>query len=458
MKRILRLSCVSLLIFTLLLSCSEKNSSGEDDDLKNINELPLFKVNTNGNIIVDEPKVDAQLTILKNDIILQETKIGIEFRGSSSQTFPKKSFGFETRDNNNEDVDVPLLEYPEEEDWILYGPYSDKSLIRNKLIYDLSRDMGRYASRSEFVEVEINSEYRGVYVFMEKLKRDANRIDLNNLKEDENSGENLTGGYILKIDKLSASDFSGGNIGYTTTNSFKSNYLPLNATASQEINFLYEDPSAEDITTEQKTYITTYVRNFENALASSQFQDATVGYQTFIDVDSFIDFFILNELSNNVDGYRLSTYLQKDKNKKLQMGPIWDFNLAFGNANYCSGGATDVWAYKFNERCSTDIWLAPFWWNRLLQDPDFVAKLKQRWGQLRGSTLSNNTILGKITDYKTALTNAGAIDKNFKKWDILSIYVWPNNYIGRTYDAEIIFVENWVKARVTWLDQAIKNL
>lgn len=458
MKSILRLSYVSLLIFTLLLSCSKENSSGENDDPENINELPLFKVNTNGNVIVDEPKVDAQLTILKNDVVFQETKIGIEFRGSSSQTFPKKSFGFETRNSNNEDVDVSLLEYPEEEDWILYGPYSDKSLIRNKLIYDLSRDMGRYASRSEFVEVDINNEYRGVYVFMEKLKRDGNRIDLNNLKEDENSGENLTGGYILKIDKLSASDFGGGNMGYTTTNSFKSNYLPLSATASQEINFLYEDPSAEDITMEQKTYISTYVRNFENALASPQFQDATVGYQTFIDVDSFIDFFILNELSNNVDGYRLSTYLQKDKNKKLQMGPIWDFNLAFGNANYCAGGATDVWAYKFNERCSADIWLTPFWWNRLLQDPDFVAKLKQRWGQLRGSTLSNNTILGKITDYKTALTNAGAIDKNFKKWDILSIYVWPNNYIGQTYDAEIVFVENWVKARVSWLDQAISNL
>lgn len=457
MKTFFNYRYLSLLFLVLITSCNKNNGSEDDEISKNITELPLFAINTNGNVIIDEPKVDAQLTISKEDVISHEGKIGIEFRGSTSQLFPKKSYGFETRDVDNEDTDVSLLDYPVEEDWILNGPYSDKSLIRNKLIYDLSRDMGRYASRSEFVELEINNEYRGVYVFMEKLKRGKDRIDINKLNDDENSGDDLTGGYIIKIDKLSSSDVNG-NIGYTSSNSFKSNFTPLNATASQEINFLYEYPEAEDITTEQKNYISAYVNDFENALAADQFQDATLGYQAFIDVDSFIDFFILNELSNNIDGYRLSTYLQKEKNEKLKMGPIWDFNLAFGNVDYCSGASTNVWAYKFNERCSSDVWLSPFWWNRLLQDPAYVAKLKQRWGQLRSSSLSNSAILGKITDYKTTLTNSGAIDNNFKKWDILSVYVWPNNFIGNTYNAEIVYVENWVKARVTWLDQAINNL
>tara|TARA_R110000868_G_scaffold208458_1_gene457871 strand:- start:146 stop:1522 length:1377 start_codon:yes stop_codon:yes gene_type:complete len=458
MKKIV--SITFLLLLTLgFVACSkdDKNTSENNNPIATEDLLPLFKVNTNGNTIVDEPKVNAFLTIDVKGVFSQESAIGIEFRGSSSLTFPKKSYGFETRDANNEDLNVPLLNYPEEEDWILYGPYSDKSLIRNKLIYDLSRDMGRYASRSEFVELEINEEYRGVYVFMEKLKRGSDRIDINKLKEDENSGEDLTGGYILKIDKISASDAFGEN-GYNSLNSFKSSYTPRNATASQEINFLYEYPDAEDITSEQKSYISTYVRDFENALNSDQFQDEILGYQAYIDVDSFIDFFILNELSNNVDGYRLSTYLQKEKNEKLKMGPIWDFNLAFGNVDYCEGAATNVWAYKFNERCSGDYWLIPFWWDRLLEDPAFVQKLQDRWVEVRSTSLSNNAILGKISAYETVLNKSGAIERNFQKWDILSTYVWPNNFIGNTYDAEIEYIESWITARTAWLDQAINNL
>lgn len=445
------------ILFTTLVSftsCTKNNTSNDNESEETEVQIPLFKVTTNGNTIVDEPKVDAQLSILKEGVVQQESNIGIEFRGSSSQQFPKKSYGFETRDADNEDLDISLLEYPEEEDWILYAPYSDKSLVRNKLIYDLSRDMGRYASRSEFVELEINNEYRGVYVFMEKLKRDKNRIDINNLKEDENSGEDVTGGYILKIDKATGSD--GGN--YTTINSFESDYAPLNASGSQTIKFLYEEPASDDITTEQKNYISGYISDFENALQSPQFTDQTQGYQSYIDVDSFIDFFILNELSNNVDGYRISTYLQKDKNDKLKMGPIWDFNIAFGNADYCGGGSTNVWAYKFNERCSADFWLVPFWWDRLLQDPAFVTKLKTRWGELRATSLSNTAFLGKISDYEATLKNAGAVESNFQKWDILSIYVWPNNFIGNSYNAEIGYLENWITTRAAWLDTAINNL
>ena len=131
--------------------------------------------------------------------------IGIEIRGQSSQMFPKKQYGFETRDSENEDLDVSLLGLPEEEDWILHAPYSDKSLIRNALIYDLSRDIGRYSSRLVFVELILNNIYDGLYILMEKLKRDKYRIDINKLKSSENEGEDLTGGYILKLDKEIAS-------------------------------------------------------------------------------------------------------------------------------------------------------------------------------------------------------------------------------------------------------------
>lgn len=448
--------CIYFLCIVICYSCSDEPETATVTEIEIADEdrLPQLQINTNGNSIVDEPKIDAAFSIIEAG---EETFIGnmaIEIRGSSSQQFPKKSYGFETRDTENEDLDVPLLGFPEEEDWILYAPYSDKALVRNHLIYELSNDMGRYASRTKLVDVFLNGNYNGIYVFMEKLKRDDNRIDINKLKDDENSGEDLTGGYILKLDK------ADGPLEwlYTSTNSFPSSFEPLNATGGQQINFLYEDPDQEDITDEQKTYISEYVTAFETALASDDFTDPDLGYRSYIDTGSFIDFFLLNEISNNVDGYRLSTWLTKDKNEKLKMGPIWDFNLAFGNANYCGGGATDVWAYRFNERCSSDTWQVPFWWERLLQDPAFVAELQSRWDILRNSTFSENFMFEKIDGYATQMNASGSINSNFSIWLVLGIYVWPNNFIGQSHTEEIDYMKDWINARLQWLDVAIGNL
>lgn len=440
---------------TTILENEEEEQGEEEMGIRPEDKLPLFSISTNGAEIVDEPKISATFTIYKADAIVYDGYMGIEIRGATSQLFPKKAYGFETWDAANEDLDASLLDFPEEEDWILYAPYSDKSLFRNMLIYDLSRDIQRYASRTQFVEVEINGVPKGVYVFMEKLKRDSNRIDINNLKEDENSGEDLTGGYILKIDKTAGSNLGEG---YNELNSFVSAYPPNLANLDQEIYFLYEEPDAEDITPEQKAYISNYVAEFEDALAGENFTDPVTGYSAYIDVDSFIDFFILNELSNNVDGYRLSTFMHKDKNGKLSMGPIWDFNLAFGNANYCSGGETNVWAYKFNERCPDDFWLLPFWWERLMEDPAYVSRLKTRWEELRGGALSNGAIEGKIEGYLTTLNASGAVETNFTLWPVLGTYVWPNNFVGAIYEQETDYLRTWVENRLTWLDAEISAL
>lgn len=447
-----------LILLFLAASCSKDEGKSEKDEDKitiaDADRIPLITINTNGATIPDEPKIDAQITVVEKGVETFTGFIGIEIRGSSSQMFPKKSYGFETRDANNEDIDVPFLGFPEEEDWILYAPYSDKSLVRNKLIFDLARDLGGYASRTEFVELNINDAYLGVYVLMEKIKRDDFRVDINKLKIDENTGEDLTGGYILKIDKTTG--ISGGAL--NEQNSFTSPYPPSNATMNQTIALQYEEPKPEDITVEQRTYISEYVTQFENALAGDDFMDPEVGYNAFIDVDSFIDFFLLNELSNNVDGYRLSTFLFKDKNEKLKMGPIWDFNLAFGNADYCGGGDYDVWTYRFNQRCSDDYWQVPFWWDRFLEDPSFVAKVKTRWSALRAGVFAEESILTKVEGYTATLTTSGALDTNFETWDVLGIYVWPNNYIGENYTDEISYLKSWIGNRLDWLDQAIGNL
>ena len=374
----------------ILISCSKDEII--IDDIENNDEISekfncincedsifIFRINTLGGEIVDEPKIPSALTVSIRDSIQYAGNIGIEFRGETSQWFEKKSYGFETWDREYNDADYNLAGLPEEEDWILYGPYSDKSLIRNKLIYEISNSIGMYASRTRYVELFINEKYQGLYILMEKLKRDKNRINISKLENSEINEELISGGYIIKIDK---SDMEDGS--YTDYNSFQSQFDVFgNENGDKKINFNYEYPKPGEIHANQKNYIKNYFYEFESSLASNNFKDPVNGFRKYIDEDSFIDFFILNELSNNVDGYRLSTYLHKERNEKLVIGPIWDFNLSFGNADYCGGERYDVWCFKFNERCLGDYWNVPFWWNKLLEDEKFVNKLKNRWIYLR---------------------------------------------------------------------------
>ena len=449
-----------------LISCSKDEII--IDDIENNDEISekfncincedsvfIFRINTLGGEIVDDPKIPSALTVSIQDSIQYAGNIGIEIRGESSQWFEKKSYGIETWDREYNDADYNLAGLPEEEDWVLYGPYSDKSLIRNKLIYEISNSIGMYASRTRYVELFINDKYQGLYILMEKLKRDKNRIDISKLENSEIDEELISGGYIIKIDK---SDMEDGS--YTDYNSFQSQFDVFgNENGDKRINFNYEYPKPGEIHANQKNYIKNYFYEFESSLASNNFNDPVNGFRKYIDEDSFIDFFILNELSNNVDGYRLSTYLHKERNEKLVIGPIWDFNLSFGNADYCGGERYDVWCFKFNERCLGDYWNVPFWWNRLLEDEKFVDKLKGRWNQLRLNILSDNNILTLIEEQYSFLNNeTDIINRNFNKWKIFGIYIWPNSFIGNNYYEEIDFLKNWIKERTKWLDESINNL
>ena len=411
--------------------------------------LPLMKIQTGNQNIVDEPKIPGSLQIYQEELLVEEHLIGIEIRGSSSQMFDKKSYGFETWDEMGEDLNASLGGFPEEEDWILYGPYSDKSLVRNVLIYELSNNMGQYASKTKFYELEINEIFQGTYVLMEKIKRDRNRVDIS-----KNKVEDITGGYIIKIDKP-----TGDGDWYDENIAFASQYNTTGLLVDRgNINFLYEYPKADDVSDEQKKYIQDYIHLFETALISEDFESIENGYSQFIDLDSFIDFFILNEFSKNPDGFRLSTYLHKEKGGKLKMGPIWDFNLAFGNVNYCDGDSPYGWAHRFNDICSGDNWQVPFWWNRFLDDPEYVSLLKERWAILRSEILSSDTVSGRLRELQDNLKGSSAIDKNFGKWLILGKYIWPNKFIGDSYDSEINYLEEWINERFDWLDQNINEL
>ena len=254
-----------------------------DDPVDEIN-FPSININTNGQEIVDDPKVNAGLVVVE-DKIETNYNIGIEIRGSSSQMFPKKSYGFETKTSDfSDDLDVNLGGFPEEEDWILYGPYSDKSLIRNKLTFDLSNAIGFKASNTKFYNLFINGDSKGLYILMEKIKRDSNRVDIS-----KNNSESVDAGYIIKIDKPTSEE-GGCNTCYENSFSFRSSYdTNGNQSNDSEIYFIYDYPKPDNITDDQKQFIYSTINEFETILTSDNFDDPIEGYDNVIDVDTFID-------------------------------------------------------------------------------------------------------------------------------------------------------------------------
>ena len=421
--------------------------------------LPLIFIKTDNNsFIPDEPKVGATMQIVFNEDGSEnrvdatefhfDGRIGIELRGQSSLAlFPKKGYGIETWDEMDDDKNVGLLGFPEESDWVIHSPYSDKSLLRNVLSYHLGGQIMTYAPRVKLCELIINEQYLGVVVFTEKIKRDKNRVDINRLSADEISGDKLTGGYILKFDKSTPDEVA-----------WVSQYRPIPG-RSNSTEFIYHYPKPEDISNEQKTYIRNWITEFERTLKSNDFDNPSNGYRKYADVNSFIDMFIMNEITRNVDGYRLSTYMHKQKDSdggKLIMGPIWDYNLAFGNANYCDGGETWGWAHQFNRVCPDDIWVNAFWWDRLLSDNAFRQQFKDRYFYFRENVLSTDNVMVTIDSLVTHM--GPAVERNFERWRILGQYIWPNNFVGSDYNSEINELKRWIIARFEWLDQNIKSL
>jgi len=406
--------------------------------------LPLVVINTGGKAIVDDPKITADMGIIWNGAGKRNAltdpannfngKIGIEIRGSSSQMFPKKSYGFETKNSNLETTDYPLLDMPKENDWILYAPYTDKTMIRDVLTYTLDAKLGHWSPRCRFVELFLNGTYQGVYVLMEKIKRNKNRVNISKMKATDNSGENLTGGYIIKIDKITGSGGEGWYSNYSNT---------LGKTFYQ-----YEYPKADEITTLQESYIQTYVKMMENVLYNENFKNPG-NYHEYLNDSTFIDFMIMNELSKNVDGYRLSAFLFKDRNGLFNCGPIWDFNLGYGNADYYNGWIPA--GFQYQAYLDVDSWQVPFWWRKLMKDQAYVAKLKTRWTTLRKKELADQRITFVIDSLTNLLSESK--DRNYLRWQgVIGFYIWPNYYIGQSYNEEVTWMKNWIAQRLAFLD------
>lgn len=410
-------------------------------------DLPIVIINSTGNAeITREEKLNGVLKIVDNEAGVRNLasgpyngyngKISIKGRGSSSwDTFPKKGYGFETQLADGSNNNVSILGLPEENDWVLHGPYADKTLMRNAFVYRISNEMGMYAPRTRFCELILNDEYVGVYLLTEKVKRDKNRVDIAKLDPDETSGDDLTGGYIISVDRANAESWSP--------------LIDFNDGFSQ-YNYIYPDP-LDGMPQVQKDYIKDYVTDFEKALNSVSYSDTVKGYRAYINLPSFIDYFIINELTKNIDAYRLSTFLSKDKDSKggkLTMGPVWDHNFSCGGINigYGNWGATaENWVYQeYNGQ--------PFWWQTFLKDQYYNACLKKRWFDLRETVLNEENFETIIDEYAALLDEAK--ERNFQIHP-LKEPVWGNDHEGFTYAQEIDTLKGYMKQRMKWMDSKI---
>jgi subtilisin-like proprotein convertase family protein len=411
--------------------------------------IPMVILKTMGQSITSNTKITAKMSIIDNGIgaINHVTDppnvyngfIGINIRGSSSSGFPQKQFSVETRDSIGNNLNVSLLGMAVDNDWILYAPYTDKSLMRNRLTYDLSNDMGRWAIKGKFCEVILNGEYIGIYELTENIKRTTGRLDIAKLTQTDTTGDAITGGYIVKIDRVSGP-------------SWVSTYLPDPTNVyNNQITYQCIYPKATNILPVQFNYIQNFVDSFETALASATFENELTGWRKYADENSFIDYFLLNELTKNVDAYTLSTFFFKDKNSKggkLQMGPNWDYNLAWHNADYCTGDLADGWIYRKNDVCQTDI---PFWWKRFMLDSLYTNHMKCRWNNLRSTILDTTNIFSKMETMALYLNESK--DRHFVQWPILGIYVWPNPApLASTFDEELVNMKHWITDRLNWMD------
>ena len=366
-------------------------------------------------------------------------KISLNLRGSSKMFQPKKSYKISFLDSLNQNINMPILGMPPENDWVLEGIYNDKTLMRNVLTYELSRQMGHYSPRYRFVELIVDGDYRGVYGFTEKIKRDNYRVNISKLTPTELSGDDLTGGYIFKLDHYYLPYDTGWYSSYAS-----------NITSDSSNYFLYYYPKPGGMPQTQKDYLKNFVDHFENVMASSWFANQDSGYMRYIDLNSFLDYFILNELSRNTDGYRLSTYFYKDKDSKggkLNCGPVWDYDLGWDNCVFSGGHNPNGWQYQ-------QFYLQnyiPFWWWQFMSDPYFQYELRCRYQLFRSGILSDNSIYAKIDSMAIYLNESQV--RNFTRWPILGQVVYPAPAPPPAdFPGEVQLLKSWVNQRLSWLD------
>jgi hypothetical protein len=367
--------------------------------------------------IPDERKKTGRMIVRDGGRTHYRGRIGIERRGQSSQRFPKRSWSVELRDRNGDNRDVALLGMPADDDWVLYAPYNDKALMRNVLAYETARSMGRYAARTRFVEVRLDGRYHGVYVLMEKPKLQKDRIDLPEPAQ------------LLEW-----------TFGFQARNKGHSFRLPVSG-----YHILFEDPERSDLGRRRRAQVRRSIGAAERAIYHSR----PSGWRRHLDAGATVDYVLVNELFKNQDAFHASTYLSRGAGGLWRLGPVWDFDISMGNSDY--GPSATLRGSMLEDRV---------WAHQLYRDPGFVRQATARWRELRGAGLRRD-VLRSASRHARRLTATGAAGRNFRRWPVLGVRVWPNPPAAvrrTTYSSEVRALRTWLKRRIAWMDGHVHEL
>jgi CotH kinase protein len=382
-------------------------------------QLPVLRITTDNAapIVSKEVYLNAQMSLVSNVVGAAAVNGGLQIRGRGNSTWdihPKKPYRLKLTDKQS------LLGMPSSKDWVLLANYSDKTLLRNAAAFDLGTRMDfPWTPRSMFVEVYLNDRYDGVYQLMENIKVAKDRVNMDELAETDVGADKITGGYLLEVD-------------------FREDGQTMHSSID-DLPIVFQSP--EEPVPAQEAYIKGYINEFETVLHSSGFADPATGYAAYIDVDSFVRWYLVNEVFRNVDANMWSScWMYKPRGGKLFMGPLWDYDLAAGNANYADAFKTEGWHIRNAQ-----------WFSRLFEDPAFVARVKLRWNEIKADELP--AMFAGITTGSARLQQPQL--NNFQRWPILETYVWPNYTIPGSYAGEIGQLNAWLNARIAWMDRQI---
>jgi len=401
--------------FSNIVSYTVKTTDGVEGkyevDLTEFTGLPVIYINTTGGEPIDS-KDDYRTGSLSvgggryfDDFM--ETDMKIRGRGNSTWAHPKKPYQLKFGDKTE------MLGMPEDKKWIFLAEFSDKSLIRNKIAFELGYLSNLdWTPESVFAEVVVNDQYNGTYNISQKVEESNNRVPLGDT------------GYLLEIDQLSRLDPDDV---YFRTNSFLINI---------------KEPGL-DYNSNEYIYVDELINEFEDTLMGDQFTDPDVGYAKYIDIDSFIDWYLISEITKNQDSKSFSSiFLNVMPGEKIKMGPLWDFDLAFGNVNYSECEFPTGFWVKYHP-----------WFDRLFEDEAFVVKVKERFTYFKQN---QNFILDKMDFYAEQLK--WAQEENDAKWDLFGNYVWPNPVVFDSHGEEVEHLKSWYIERMNWLDTAYGSL
>ena len=468
MKRFFCLILGLLLMAGVATAASPTNYPPDDKTVTiTSTNMPIVWIEVGGRTIQHHDRITARMKIIHNgdgnlnyaDTVAHprqhidyEGYVSLRYRGYSSYySSDKKPYSFRPLtaplEDGGEKKKVNILGMGKDNNWALLAPYHDRSMIRDLFAFEISRPWMEYTPEGRFCELYLDGIYYGVYILTEVVSKGKNRINLDDPGE---SGDELTGGYIMEVDR-------------TDDVTYVSKYHPVTTNGAMYLNnyihFKYKSPDFEDLSANQVNYINNRIGQMEDALASEDYRNPETGYRKYLDMMNFIDYQIAMELGHNVDGYRLSGkfFKRRDSEDPRFKMVLWDMNFAYGNANYYGGWRTDTWMYQNNGTLfdNEDPYMVPFWWYKLNKDPEYTAALKERWALYRRTVLREDRMIAIVDSLANVVTLHGAEGRNSQAWPRWGIYEWPIYHVSKNYKDEVSWLKMWLITRIAWMDKQL---